>query len=125
MTREAFDFIHDECDIEAYEASCRDKSIVCECDRCGDDIYEWDTMTAILSADGEKITRYCAGCVGKSRSMIEDVCESCGLWYETGWADDTEARAQSERQKNITRKRTARNPFVVRTAAEMYGQRAF
>ena len=57
--------------------------------------------------------------------MIEDVCESCGLWYETGWADDTEARAQSERQKNITRKRTARNPFVVRTAAEMYGQRAF
>ena len=44
MTREAFDFIHDECEIEAYEERCRDKSVVCECDRCGGDIYEWDTM---------------------------------------------------------------------------------
>jgi hypothetical protein len=81
-----------------------DEDTVAECERCGDELKDSDESLAIVGADGQ-VHHFCAYCIRHARvnpeSVITDILEAAGIWYATGWADETDeaARSASERQK--------------------------
>lgn len=105
---EKYDIIHDECEMdEMFAGEGTEK--VAECQYCGKDIAAWDEATAVVSADGRDIACYCVYCMYQHKRFVEDLCEAAGLWYQTGWADETIAaadhQARIQREAKVPAKR--------------------
>lgn len=126
MTRE-IDFRRDEAEWEAEVEAMQDREILCECDYCGGKIYRWENDTlGIVSADGKTAQILCEYCTANNRRIIEDVCETAGLWTIHGWAEDVYDNAQSEINRRILAARKTRRIKVTRRPKEAaHGQRAF
>lgn len=126
MTREAFDFIYDECRADAeYDRGREEEGVVGECDNCGGALHDYDEALAVMDADGKNVAVYCQYCTAKNLRFVEDVLESAGIWHMHGWADDVINNAQAELHERRKTGVPAKKRLVIRTAAEMYGQRAF
>ena len=102
MTR-AIDFIREKEEMSAEAEAAKDKEIICECDNCGRNIYEWENDTiAVVAADGKSHQVYCQYCTARNDRFIKDVLEAAGIWVLSGWANKVvdNARAEVQRRKS-------------------------
>ena len=121
MTREAEEYIRDECDVAAmldylepddWLPADEEDAPICECDYCGDTLYEGDEMTGFIFAGINKtntlrLCKYCMRNYG-SPENIGEIIDSLDGESKTGdaeevfdWLEEREAELDEHRERML------------------------
>lgn len=77
---------------------------IAECQCCGRVLKDSDESLAFVSNDGE-VLHWCCYCISDGRHfperLVTDILEAAGIFYATGWADETQDACEgaADRQK--------------------------
>lgn len=110
MTREAENFLRDEIEVEEWLPEDEEDAPICECDFCGDTIYEGDSMVGFIFAGITKTNTlrlciYCARTYG-SPENIGEIIDSLDGESKSGdaekvsdWLEEREAEYDEHRER--------------------------